>query len=63
MTALIPLFLSSLPSLISAGESVEQFIVGTKAVLSQDVAWTTTEDAAYQQAWIDAGKTAPEWIS
>ena len=62
MAAFIPLFLSSLPSLISAGESVEQYIVGTKTILAQDAAWTAVEDAAYQQAWIDAGKTAPEWL-
>ena len=63
IAALIPGFITALPSLINAGETVWNFIAGTKAILSQDAAWTEAEDAAYQQAWIEAGKTAPEWLA
>lgn len=61
MAALIPIFLSNLPALLSAGESVYNFITQTKTVLSQDAAWTSAEDAQWQSSLIAAGKS-PEWM-
>lgn len=61
MGALIPIFIEALPSLLNAGETIYNYIVQTKTTLSQDAAWTSAEDDAWQQALIAAGKS-PEWI-
>jgi hypothetical protein len=53
--------LTSLPSLLSAGETLYSYIVGMKTTLSQDTAWTSVQDAQWQAALIAAGKD-PEWL-
>jgi hypothetical protein len=61
MPAIITLFLTALPSLLSAGETLYSYIVGMKTTLSQDAAWTADQDAQWEQALITAGKS-PEWM-
>ena len=61
MPAVITLFLTSLPSLLSAGEALYGYVVGMKTTLSQDAAWTADADAQWQAALIAAGKS-PEWL-
>ena len=62
MAALIPVFLSALPSLLSAGESLYNYIFTTKNILAQDAAWTSAEDDAWRAALIASGKS-PEWTA
>jgi hypothetical protein len=61
MAAMIPIFITALPSLLSAGESLVSYIVSMKTMLSQNAAWTAAEDAQWQAALLAAGK-APEWM-
>jgi hypothetical protein len=60
MSAIIALFLSNLPALISAGESLTAYIEGMYATLSQTAEWTAAQEAAYQAA-IQADAAAPAW--
>jgi hypothetical protein len=60
MSAIITLFLSNLPSLLAAGESLYSYIAGMKSTLSQSAEWTADHDAQWQAALIAAGKS-PEW--
>jgi hypothetical protein len=60
MTALIPVFISALPSLLAVGESLWSYITTTKAILAQDTAWTDVQDQQWQAALIAAG-LSPEW--
>ena len=60
MAALIPIFLQYLPSLLSAGKSVEAYIADVISAAKQSNEWTDEHDAQFRQALIDAGKS-PEW--
>jgi len=61
MSAIITLFLTSLPSLLAAGESVFGYITDMKTTLSQSAEWTADHDAQWQAALVAAG-LAPEWM-
>jgi len=62
MSAIIALFLSNLPSLIAAGESLVSYISEMKSTLSQTSEWGPEQDAQWQAQLIAAGKS-PEWLS
>ena len=61
MSAIITLFLTSLPSLLAAGESLYGYITGMKTALRQSAQWTDEHDAQWQAALIAAGMD-PEWM-
>lgn len=62
MSAIISIFLANLPALISAGESLVDYISSMKSTLSQTAEWGADQDAQWQQTLIAAGKD-PEWLA
>jgi hypothetical protein len=62
MTALIALFISNLPALLSAGESLAGFVEGVYSSLSQTADWTPEVEAAYQAA-LQQYAASKEWKS
>jgi hypothetical protein len=60
MTAIIPLFLQSLPALLEAGESVASFIAGFRQAAQQSGEWTDANEAAFQAA-IAADDNSQAW--
>jgi hypothetical protein len=60
MSAIITLFLTNLPSLLSAGETLYSYIAGMKTALSQSAEWTSGHDAQWEAALLAAG-LSPEW--
>ena len=61
MSAVITLFLTSLPTLLGAGETLYSYVCGMKTALSQSAEWTSDHDAQWEAALVAAG-LSPEWM-
>lgn len=55
MTALIPVFLSALPSILKAGAAAVAFVKSFREAAKQDDAWTAEHEAQFQDELRNAG--------
>ncbi len=55
MTALIPVFIAALPSLLKAGEAAVAFVKSFREAAKQDDVWTDGHEAQFQDELRAAG--------